>query len=196
MDAERAQDLDLARRVAAGDEAALRVLYARHADLLFAFITHRLDGARPDAEEVWQDTLLAAIEKLSTYRGQSRLFTWLCGIARHKIADHIRRRGRERGETFSALPPDQLARLMDAGPLPEELLLRCDVRVRVIEALAALPEEYRAALVARYADGQSVTEVAQRLGRTYKATESLLSRARGAFRAAFSAASEEDRDER
>ena len=195
MDADRTEELNLARRVGAGDEAALRVLYARYADLLFAFVCHHLGGSRPDAEEVWQDTWLAALRALPTYRGQSRLFTWLCGIARHKIADHYRRR-REPAEPFSALPPEQVAALVDTEPLPEDIVLQRAARTRVVEALAALPEDYRAALVARYADERSVDEVAQRLGRTYKATESLLSRARAAFKAAFLTANEEAHDER
>lgn len=194
MDVDSSDDLSLLRRVAAGDPAALQTLYTRYGEPLFAFICHHLDGSRPDAEEVWQDTLLAAIRSLPEYRGRSRLFTWLCGIARHKIADHLRRRGRPVA-AFSELPSQQLAALMDAGPLPEEILAQKDTRIRVIEALAALPEDYRAALVARYADQRSVDEVAELLGKGYKAAESLLSRARAAFRAAWSSADEDKHDE-
>lgn len=185
MNADSAEDLALARRVAAGDVSALETLYTRNAEPLFAFICHHLDGARPDAEEVWQDTLRAALRSLPRYRGRSRLFTWLCGIARHKIADNRRRRGRP-AVVFSELPPEQLAALTDTRPLPEEILAQRDTRIRVVEALAGLPDEYRVALVARYADQRSVGEVAAVLGKTYKAAESLLARARAAFRAALS----------
>ena len=171
------------------------MLYARYADPLFAFVYHHLDGSRPDAEEVWQDTWVAALGSLQTYGGRSRLFTWLCGIARRKIADRLRRRGLQRA-AFSAASPEQLAALMDAGPLPDEILAQAGTRVRVVEALASLPEDYRLALVARYADQRSVGEVAKSLDRTYKATESLLARARKAFRAAFLHGDEEQHDER
>lgn len=185
MNANCADDMRLARRVVAGDESALEVLYARHADPLFAFIYHHVEESRLDAEEIWQETLLTALRSLRTYRGQSQLFTWLCGIARHKIADYYRRHGRG-PEAFSDLSPAELAALAGTDPLPEDVLARAAARVRVVEALATLPEDYRAALVARYADGCSVGEIAQALGRTYKAAESLLSRARAAFRSAFS----------
>ncbi|MHC4592914.1 MAG: RNA polymerase sigma factor [Planctomycetota bacterium] len=185
MNANFADDMRLARRVAAGDESALEALYARHADPLFAFIYHHVEESRPDAEEIWQDTLVTALRSLPTYRGQGQLFTWLCGIARHKIADYYRRRGRS-PDVFSDLSPADLAALAGTGPLPEDVLARGAARVRVVEALATLPEDYRVALVARYADGCSVGEIAQALGRTYKAAESLLSRARAAFRSAFS----------
>jgi len=185
-----AEDLSLASRVAEGDPSALEAIYARYGDSLFAFVYHHLEGSGPDAEEVWQDTWAAALGSLATYGGRSRLFTWLCGIARRKIADRFRRRGL-RAAAFSELPPGQLAALWDAGPLPDEILARKGTRVRVVQALAVLPEEYRLALVARYADQRSVGEVAELLDKTYKATESLLVRARRAFRAAFLQGDEE-----
>jgi RNA polymerase sigma-70 factor (ECF subfamily) len=186
-----AEDLVLAKRVAAGDETALAVFYERYADLLYAFIYHRLGGSRPDAEDVWQDTLLAALHSLLTYRGECRLFTWLCGIALHKIADHFRRQGRAVTDVFSDVSEVQLSALCSSAPLPEEVVMRQATRVRVVEALALLNEDYRTALVARYADERGVGEVAQMLGRTYKATESLLSRARAAFREALAVSEEE-----
>jgi RNA polymerase sigma-70 factor (ECF subfamily) len=174
-------ELTLARRTAAGDQAALQIIYERYADPLFAYICHYLGGARADAEELWQDTLFAALRSIGNYRGQGRFFKWLCGIARNKIADRFR--NCDRATTmFSEASSSQLASLLDAGPLPEEILARRETRVRVVEALMELPREYRLALTARYVDGQSVEEAAQLLGKSYKATESILSRARAAFR--------------
>jgi RNA polymerase sigma-70 factor (ECF subfamily) len=182
---ESASDLALARQVAEGKEAALEVFYARYADPLFAFVYHHLDGARPEAEDIWQDTLLAALEALPAYRGQCRLFTWLCSIAEHKMADHFRRQGRRATDVFSDLSEVRLSALVSDTPLPEEMVERRATCVRVVQALALLTDDYRRALVARYADECSVDEVARVLGRTYKATESLLARARDAFREAL-----------
>ena len=184
-------DLALANQVVEGNEAALAAFYARHADPLFAFIYHRLDGARSEAEDAWQETLLAAVRALPTYRGQCRLFTWLCGIARHKIADHFRHRGWWLTDAFSDLPDTRLDSLMSSSPLPEEIVTGRATRARVVQALALLPEDYQRALVARYADEHGVDEVAQMLDRTYKATESLLSRARVALRDALVSPEEE-----
>lgn len=130
------------------------------------------------------------MRSLRTYSGRSRLFTWLCGIARRKIADRLRRQGL-RAAAFSEVSSEQLATLVDAGPLPEEMLAQKGTRVRVVEALARLPEDSRLALVARHADQCSVSDVAKILDKTYKATESLLVRARAAFRDAFLQADEE-----
>jgi RNA polymerase sigma factor (sigma-70 family) len=178
-------DLETARRIADGDARALEALYGRYADPLFAFISGRLGGAAADAEDVWQDTWLSALRALPRYRGESRLFTWLCAIARHKIADHLRRHGRRAGLTPETDRAQiDLAQLLDQGPLPDELGRKA-VRLRIVEALAALPDDYRTALVERYANGATVEATADAIGRSYKATESLLVRARSALRAAL-----------
>jgi len=178
-------DASLAQRIARGPaaerEACLEILYARYADPLFAIIHHRMSGSAETAD-VWQETWLAALRGIESYRGQSGLFTWLCGIARRKISDHFRRTGRRVGRITEA-PIDSLD--IGGGPLPEEVLARREIRLRVVEILAALPDDYRAALTARYADGYGVEEVARRIGRPYKAAESLLSRAKEAFRSKF-----------
>ena len=114
MGSDYKNDLDLAARVAQGDADAFNDFYARHADLVFAFIYHLLNGARADAEEIWQDTFVAALRALPGYRGQSQLSSWLCGIARRKVADFHRRRGGTR-EPVSSVPPEQLLDLMDSG---------------------------------------------------------------------------------
>lgn len=183
MEAESANELALVGQVAAGDEQALATLYERHADPLFGYIYHALDGAREEAEEVWQDTLSSAFRAAGSFRGQSRFFSWLCSIARHKISDHRRRKGRRKN--ISLLAPDELVRLVDGSPLPDEVANQHSICLRVAEILGRLPSEYRTALVARYADGHSVEEVAQLLDKSYKAAESTLSRAREAFRRAM-----------
>ncbi|MBN2007045.1 MAG: sigma-70 family RNA polymerase sigma factor [Anaerolineae bacterium] len=181
----KSDDITLAHKVADGDESALAAFYARYAEVLFVFIYQHLPDARPDAEEIWQDTLLAALRSLPGYRGDAALFTWLCGIARHKLNDYFRRHTHDTNVVFSDLPEGWPERLSASGPLPEEILANRTVRIQVVEALGVLPEEYRTALVARYADERPVDEVARLLGRTYKATESLLSRARATLRNAL-----------
>jgi len=179
-----AEDLRIAREVAAGSDRALRDFFERHADALFAFIAHRSEASREDVEDLWQECLIAALAAIHTYRGDSALFTWLCGIARHKIADRARAPGTRREQPLEpgARP---LADAIDTGPLPEDLLQRADTRTAVVEALMTLPDAYRRALVARYVDEQPVAQVAVMLGHGYKATESLLSRAREALRRAL-----------
>ena len=191
MDPETKDEVALIGQIAEGNEQALGVLYERYADSLFGYIYHALDGARAEAEEVWQDTLSSAFRVVGSFRGQSRFFSWLCSIARHKIADHRRRNGlRERN--LSLVAPADLVRLADGGALPDELVNRREVCLRITEVLGQLPSEYRAALVARYAEGRPVEEIAQLLDKSYKAAESTLSRAREAFRVAISSKPEID----
>jgi len=179
-----ADELALAHAAGQGDEAALAALFNRYADPLFAYIYHH-SASRADAEDVWQESLLAALRALPSFRGRARLFTWLCSIARHKLVDHLRRGASVPAEVFSELPEGTLAALASDAPLPHEAVAQRATRAAAAQALGLLSREYRVALVARYADECGVDEVARLLGRSYKATESLLSRARAAFRAAL-----------
>lgn len=188
-------DSTLVRRSVAGNEAALAELYNRYADMLYAFISHLVYDPRIDTADIWHDAWLAAIRSLHTFdHKRCRFFTWLCSIARHKAMDSCRRAARRPAESLSSFSPDRLAALIDDGPLPEEAMASSAVRTSVIEALAALPAEYRRILVARYADGATVQEAAQLAGKSYKAAESLLSRARAAFRLALKKATGETHD--
>jgi len=191
---EQIEDRLLASRAAAGSEAALATLYDRYADPLFAFIYHRLHGNRADAEDIFQDTWLAALRFLPSYRGQTQMIFWLCGIARHKIADHFPRREMVLGADNPAISGDRLSALVEQAPLSEDLVARIDTRTVVVKALALLPWEYRAVLMARYVNGQSVGEIADELGRSYKAAESLLSRARAKMRETLALADQESSD--
>jgi RNA polymerase sigma-70 factor, ECF subfamily len=175
-------DRSLARLAADGDERALTLLYTAYADPLFAFICHHMSSNRQETEEIWQETWLAALHSLAGFKGESRLFSWLCGIARHKMADYFRRRNRQPILLFADVEPQALSALLAHEPLPEEAALRKAVSIRLVEVLGELPAEYRLALTARYGDERSTGEVAEVLGKSYKATESLLSRARVAFR--------------
>jgi RNA polymerase sigma-70 factor, ECF subfamily len=174
-------DLTLARQIAAGDEQALAEFYKRYAEPLFAFIYHSLGGVRADVEDLWQETLMDALKSIEGFSGQSRFFSWLCGIARHKVADLLRCRKRQVA-VFSVISCKQFETLLEDRPLPEEILANREMRLRVVKVLAELPFEYRISLTARYAEQRSVEEVAKLLGKSYKAAESILSRAKAAFR--------------
>jgi RNA polymerase sigma-70 factor (ECF subfamily) len=178
----RRDDVALAGAVASGDATSLRTLFDSYADLLFAFLRHRMEGTRADVEDAWQETLAAAVRGIASYRGESSLFTWMCGIARRKAADAARRAGRGSFEVDAAGVPS-----IGEDPFDEIVAERADVKARVIEVLGGLSADQRTALVDRCVHRRKVPVIARRLGRSYKATESLLSRAREAFRAAWEA---------
>jgi RNA polymerase sigma-70 factor, ECF subfamily len=185
-------DLDLARRVLAGDESAFDEFFAAYFPRLHRFARLRLGANDDSAEDVVQATLIKALDKLHTYRGEAPLFTWLCTFCRREISGWYRRAGRhaevsledERGEARGLLDPTALPPLDD----PAQALDRRELTRLVHATLDLLPGNYADALEWKYIEGLSVAEIAERLGLGYKATESLLTRARQAFREQYSLA--------
>jgi RNA polymerase sigma-70 factor, ECF subfamily len=183
------EDLDLARRVIAGDEAAAAAFFDAFFPRLHRFAGARLGGDGHAVDDVVQATLILAVRKLHTYRGEAALFTWLCTLCRREVAAWLQRAGRaaevglleDDPPTRQAL--DMVARSM--GVDPEHEAGRRELSQLVQQTLDHLPGRYGAVLEWRYIDGLSVPEIANRLGVGYKAAESLLSRARPAFREAF-----------
>lgn len=184
-------DLVLRDRIARGEKRAAEELLERHLDALYEFVHHRAGGDHQRAEDVVQETVLAALSSMASFDGRSSLYTWLCGIARNKLrAEH-----RERGERRSSSLEDVLERAdpeidrilaeIAREPIPEDLLERRETRDLVGATLSSLPPEYRRSLLEKYVDGRSVTEIAQRAGKSAKATESTLTRARVAFARVF-----------
>jgi RNA polymerase sigma-70 factor (ECF subfamily) len=154
----------------------LLALYDQALPQVYGYLLARC-GQRAVAEDLTAETFLAAVDAVRA--GSAPLSTgWLIGIARHKLADHWRRQGREqRVLTAAAAGP--------AGPPPEDPWdARLDA-LRAREVLAQLGPHHRAALTLRYLDDLPVPQVAGLLGRSVHATEALLVRARSAFRAVY-----------
>jgi RNA polymerase sigma-70 factor, ECF subfamily len=182
-------DIELARRVLTGDGSASETFFAEYFPRLYRFARIRLGGDQQGAEEVVQTTLIRAVRKLHTYRGEAALFTWLCALCRREIHDWLVQRGRSATlflrEDLPAtrLALDAAARLASADPESEAGRRELSRLVQV--TLDQLPKRYGQALEWKYVEELSVDEIAQRLGVGYKAAESLLTRARQAFREAF-----------
>jgi RNA polymerase sigma-70 factor, ECF subfamily len=168
-----AEERELVIRLRAGDERAFETFAEHYIAGLYRFALRRLDHDRELTREIVQSTVCKVIEKLGTYRAEAPLFTWLCACCRNEIAAHFRRAGRR---------PKEVELVED---VPQEPVDGSDTTERVHAALDRLPPTYARAIEWRYFDGLEVADVAQRLALTYKAAESLLSRARSAFRAAY-----------
>ena len=185
-------DKDLARRLLAGNEEAFEEFFERHFPGLYRFALIRLGRDHGAAEEAAQAALCKAIGKLETYRGEATLFAWLCTFCRHEIASHFRARRRSPAE--ESLPEDapeiraaleSLGRL--AGTDPEAIFRRKEISRLVQVTLDCLPARYGDVLEWKYIEGLSVIDIAARLNLGPKAAESLLTRARQAFRDGFAA---------
>lgn len=182
-------DVALARRVLAGDEAAFDEFFDRYSPRLYRFALARLDGDEDAAEDTVQRVLIRAIDRLHTYRGEAALLTWLCTLCRREILARRERDGK-RGEVsiFDDRPEIRLALetlAAEGGDDPEIALRRREVAGLVQLTLDHLPGRYGDVLEWKYIHELSVDEIADRLGVGYKAAESLLGRARAAFRDGF-----------
>lgn len=184
-----ADDRRLVRRMLAGQEPAFEEFFAAYFPPLFRFASARLRDAGA-AEEVVQAALSRAVTRLHTYRGEAALFTWLCTFCRHEISAWAERQARRPAQVdlIEELPEVRAAleSLSAHAPSDPEATLRREELRRVVQAtLDALPPRYGDALEWKYIEGLSVQEIAQRLGLGLKAAESVLSRARAAFRDGF-----------
>jgi RNA polymerase sigma-70 factor (ECF subfamily) len=182
-------DRELARRMLSGDERAFHEFFDRHFRGLFRFALSRLGQDEDAAEEIAQATLCKAIRKLGTYRGEAALFTWLCTFCRHEISAYYRRQGvvATQVDLVEDLPEIRAAleslgtELDDPGAALDQKELGRLVQI----TLDQLPGRYGSALEWKYLEEMSVKEIAVRLDLSPKAAESLLTRAREAFRDGF-----------
>jgi RNA polymerase sigma-70 factor (ECF subfamily) len=181
-------DRELVRRMRAGREEAFEEFFGRYFPGLYRFALARL-GEEDAAEEAAQAALARALARLATYRGEAALFTWLCTFCRHEIFGLVEQR--RRGGTAVALVEDApevraALELLAGSSGPDEALGRRETARLVQATLDALPPRYGDALEWKYVEGLSVREIAERLALRPKAAESLLTRAREAFREGFS----------
>ena len=181
-------DLLLSRRILSGDEEAAAAFFREHLEALYEFVHYRVGGDRTLAEDVVQDTMLVALERLAAFDGASTLHTWLCGIAKNKIRSARRaRRAVSMEDLLARADPeiDALLAAIEREPLPDWVLERQETQELVGATLSSLSPEHRRALVDKYIEGLSVPQMAARDGRGTKATESKLHRARLAFARVF-----------
>lgn len=181
-------DLQLARDVHGGSRAAFCRFFDLYFPRLYRFLLRRTGGDTGVAEEITQATLVTAIEALHQYRGEASLLTWLCTIARNELTREQRRLGRtlEMPTTADdATVLDAAQALMAQDDTPEQAMLQAQLRADVHAILDRLLPAHAECLELKYALGFSMQEIAQHLGRTEKAVEGLLSRARSEFRSLF-----------
>lgn len=151
----------------------LTALFRAEAASIFGYLLLRC-GSRAVAEDLAGETFLAASRLFAAGRGNEVTPAWLQTVAHRRLVDHWRSSSARRRRTTRLL----------AERRPEEVPPG-DPDNRVDRALTSLPERQRAVLVLRYLDEYSVSEVAAALSLSYKATESLLSRARASFTTAY-----------
>ena len=180
---EKTTESDLAARLGRGDPAAVDELYRLYFHRLYSVVYYQVDRNQAVAEDIVQETFLAALRSARRFRGQSKVYTWLCGIAYHKVADHYRRKSRE---------PHQRSTTIDIGGVDANAnsgtpgISSCPIeaaenRSLIESAMSNLPPEYRQALLLKYVEDLSVVEISQIMQRSQKSVEGLLSRSKRAM---------------
>ena len=173
-------------QVALGSDAAFEAWYRQSLPRVFSYVLSRCGHDVSLAEELSQQTFVAAIGQRARFDGRSEATTWLCGIARNKLADHFRALEREERRQMH-LEVRQI-RLEEAGARGPGL----DDRAAIADALRSLPAAQRAVLAFAVLDDLPIAEAARLMGKSTAATQSLLHRARESFRRAYAGESDHD----
>jgi len=182
-------DKSLVKRMLASREDAFNEFFDAYFPSLYRFALTRVRSNEDVAEEVAQATLCKAITKLHTYRGEASLFTWLCTFGRHEVSAYFRK-NRIVSESVDLIEevPEIRAALESIGAELEDPAVafdRNEIARLARVALDQLSPRYSHALEWKYLEGLPVHEIARRLDISPKAAESVLTRARDAFRDLF-----------
>ena len=179
------QDIELVHRVVAKDRAAFEQFFDAYFGRLFRFCSVRVSDAAA-CEDIVQETMIKAMRHLDGYRGEASLFTWLCQICRNEMSNWFARHGRKDAPLLSLDDEPGLREILESLASTETDEVDRFATVRLVQlALDYLPDRYGKALEWKYVEGLSVLEIAKRLDTGEIAVQSLLARARKAFRGAI-----------
>ncbi len=167
-------------RLLQGEKGAATEFYRAYAPKTRRYLQGKLPEG--EVEEILQDTFLSAFDSLPLYRGDSSVATWLLSIARHEVADFYRKRYvRAAVEKTAPLFDNMVSEILS----PEFAYEKKRMEKRFMAAYRSLSRQYQDILSYRYELSMSVKEIAERMELPFKAAESLLYRARLAFREAY-----------
>lgn len=175
-------DVAWLRAVVSGDAPAVQRLVDEVGPVVYGFLFARVGGDESAAADLLQETFLEAIRSAHGYRGESAASTWICAIARRRLARHYegerRREVARKGFVLVRSDAERAGGSTDASDL-------VNARDAVVRALGTLPPLHRQVLVLKYLDERSVEEIAKDLGKTRVQVQSLLQRARAGLRDAL-----------
>jgi RNA polymerase sigma-70 factor (ECF subfamily) len=182
----KSYEAKLVQRLRSGDSTAMAEFYNIYRSRLYTLVLAQVDQNQAVAEDLVQETFLAALGSLDKFRGDSQLYTWLRSIAFHKLNDYYRRQVKQPKAQESSPDFDAMKQLEQTGndePETIAVMESEEVRQSVQQALEQLPQNYQEVLVLKYLEEMPVLEISQVMGRSPKSVEGLLSRARKAMRA-------------
>jgi RNA polymerase sigma-70 factor (ECF subfamily) len=168
---------DLVAAILRKDRKATARFVADYTDCIYGYVRHRLAPRADLVDDIVQDVFLAALGSFSSFHGNAPLRSWLLGIARHKVEAYYRQRLREP----EPLEEDRFEPAAVDVPIDDQID-RERLEDKTQRVLKQLPESYGVVLLWRYWENRSVREMAEATGKTEKAIERLLARARARFR--------------
>jgi RNA polymerase sigma-70 factor (ECF subfamily) len=177
-------DVRLMLQVRAGDAAAFTELVERYRNRLLTVLEH-LVGNHEQAEDLAQEVFLRVFKASHRYEPGAKFSTWLFTIANNVASNALRSRSRRRevgvpegnGSDSAPMQLDQLAKAA-SGFMPTRALDKAEQAQMVRQAVAALSERQRMALLLAKFEGMSYQDIAQTMELSVQAIKSLLSRAR------------------
>ena len=179
------------KKILKKDKNALLQLYEENFEALYSFIFYRVGCDKHITEDITHNVFISMLDNLKNFDWQKgKLYSWLCGIARHKINDVFRYQKRHTSLSIvlSSIDAeiDTLLEVIDNQPLPDEVLENKELKACVASTMARLPAKYRQVLLNKYVNSFKVRKIAQDMELSEKAVESILTRARESFRKVFS----------
>lgn len=169
------------KRILQGDEQGIIDFYKEHSSKILSYLIKRLPR-KEDAQEILNDVFLEAIEGLPTLHKKENLSAWLYKIAHNKVVDFYRKR-KIKSFIFSQMPYLEL--IAEEISQPEFQFEKNKIRDKIESSLRAISKRYQQILKMRYEEEMSVKHIATTLDLSFKATESLLYRARQDFIKAY-----------
>lgn len=176
-------EVDLIEKLRRGDKEAIKIIFNTNFDKLYSFVFHEVEQNHAITEDIVQDTFISAIKSASKFKGTSRIYTWLVGIAHHKIADHYRHAKRE--NKYEKRSQEGLNTELDLAvdKTPEANIVEStENRILINQALNSLPPDYREIIILKYVEDFPVEEISRVLNRSPKSIEGILSRSRKAMK--------------
>jgi RNA polymerase sigma-70 factor (ECF subfamily) len=170
-------DIAIVNQILSGNKKALYAFYKTYSPKLFSYIKSKVSRIE-DAEEILQDSLLASLDAIRDYSGQSSLYTYIYSIAKHKVVDHYRRK-KIKQIVFSKFP--QVSQLVSLLASPEQKFDQKILKEKITRCFNLIKPKYQEVLKSKYQEDMTVGEIAAKTKETIKSVESTLFRARKAF---------------
>src|ERR1017187_8984333 len=168
-------DAELVSGTLAGNRDAFSQIVTRYQSLICS-LAYSATGSFGQSEDLAQETFITAWKHLVHLRERDKLRSWLCGIARNRINDFLRREGREPLHKAGEL--DEISEIHSPEPLPVEYTINNEEQAILWRSLERIPEIYREPLVLFYREHQSIEAVAEKLELTEDNVKQRLSRGR------------------